>query len=223
MIFRDRNLNIAILASVAWHLVFMLLVTPLLVSGNTKKNATNISFLGSILENVVAIPEKPMELDKSSFMEKIERIKDMVLGELNLGQPEAISKSNAAGSDKEEFVSSAKKDNPPIFKLWRKKSRGRQAIEFEDVLIAGEARNRMVLYKPGLPKFSIMLSDFESGYNVVVGFRISGHGFVENPECIVSSGSSEIDELSLRYIRRWQFVPHDDTQQAVVRLNFSNR
>ena len=211
MLFRDRDLNIAILVSVIWHFIWILLVTPVLMNGNAKMNATNISFLGSILENIVTIPEKPMELDKTSFMEKIERIKDMISGELNLGQPEAISKYNTAASDKEEFISSAKKDGPSILDLWRKKSRGRQAIEFKDVLIAGEARNRMVLYKPELPKSAIMLSDFESGYNVVVGFRISRHGFVENPECIVSSGSSEIDELSLRYIRRWQFVPHDAT------------
>lgn len=200
----------------------MLLAAPVLVPVHIKKNTTTISFLGSILEGVVAIPERSLELDKASFIEKIERIKDMISGELGLSQPEVISKLAVMESDKTAFTPSVKKGRLSIFKLGRKRSRERRTIEFEGALVTGEARNRMILYRPGLPKFSIMLPDFESGYNVVVGFRISRHGFVEDPGCIVSSGSSEIDELALRYIRRWQFVPHSDTQQAVVRLRFSN-
>lgn len=222
LLFKDRNLNIAILVSFTWHLVFMLLVTPVIISGRIRKNATVISFLGSILENVVTIPEKSLGLNKASFMGKIERIKDMVLGELSLNQPEVVSMPISTQPDKAMIVSFLNKDSLPILKPRPERNKKMQMIKFKDSMITGEAGSRVVLYRPELPMFSVIPSNFTSGYKTVVGFRISRYGFVYSPECIISSGSSEIDELAIRHIRKWQFIPHDDVQKAVVRLSFGD-
>jgi len=223
MLFRDRNLNIAILLSASWHLICVFLVAPVHVSGNIRENSTRISFLGSILQKVAAVPEKPFSLDRVSLMQKIERARDADPGQLSLTRPENTSVVQRVESDKEGFVSFGDRHETIAFKAHYKKGK-RPRIKFKDAAISGKAKNRVVLYKPDLPKVSFFTSYFSSNYNVGIRFEISRHGFVQRPECTVSSGSSEIDQMAIRYIRRWQFVPHGEGleggQEGAVRVSF---
>jgi len=223
MLFKDHNLNIAILLSTSWHLICIFLITPVLASGNIKENSTTVSFLGSILQKVAAVPERPFNLDRVSLMQKIERARDIGPGQPSLARPEGILTSPHVELDKEKFMPFGDRHRTIASKIHYKK-RKRPKVRFKDVVIDGEARDRIVLYKPDLSRLSVFPSSFSSNYNASVRFKISRHGFVEMPECTVSSGSSEVDQMAIRYIRRWQFVPHGEGleggQEGAVRVSF---
>ena len=223
MLFKDHNLNLAILLSTSWHLICIFLIVPVLASGSIKENSTTVSFLGSILQKVAAVPERPFNLDRVSLMQKIERMRDVDSGQLSLTRPENTSIVPRVESDKEGFMSFGDSHETIAFKThYKKKERPR--IKFKDAAVSGEAKNRMVLYKPDLSKMSFFPSYFSSNYNASIRFKISRHGFVERPECTVSSGSSEVDQMAIRYIRRWQFVPHGEGleggQEGLVWVKF---
>ena len=228
---KDRTLNIAILISASWHLVCIFFISPILISVHSRTGSADISFLGSILQRVEAFSEKPFSLNRISPIQKIEMIRNIksrefapldskYLTEFTLMEPKSVMKAPGVQPDKEKFVFSGNKSI--VFKTPYKKKE-RPGLFFKDILITGEARNRMVLYRPDLPRLSIIPSGFSSDYSVSIRFRISKHGFVENPECFISSGSSVIDQIAIRYIRRWQFAPQDESskrpQEGMVRVN----
>jgi len=222
MFFKNRNLNIALLISISWHLICIFLVTPVLGSGGIKENSTTISFLGSILGKIAVVPERSFTLDRVSLVQKIERMRDVDSGEFDLTSPESAPKIIDTEPDKEKFVSFGDRYKAIAFKMHhRRKERSR--IKFRDVAVTGEARNRTILYRPALSKILTATSYFSSNYNVNIKFNVSEHGFVERPECVVSSGYPEIDQIAVRYVRMWQFVPYSDGsesgQEGVVRLN----
>ena len=95
------------------------------------------------------------------------------------------------------------------------------SIIFSNFFIKGQARDRIIIYKPDLDKVTVLPSDFNSGFSANIKFRISKDGFVKYAECTTSSGNSEIDQLAIRYVRRWQFVPNlEDDQEGIVRVSF---
>ena len=213
-LFKDRNLNIAIFISFSCHLVCMLSVTPVIISQNIRTDYGTVSFLGSILES----------LGKSYFVQDFEGLEARSSQEVSLGAPRAITKSRSVAPDKKEFVFSEDKAIPALFKLHYKEKHKRK-IKFSDIWIAGGVKGRTVLYKPPLPKATLLDSDFDINHEAVVRFRISRHGFVENPECVISSGSSKIDQMAIRYIRGWQFASDDEevhrATEGSVRIRFT--
>ena len=223
-LFKDRNLNIAIVISASCHLIGMLSIAPVIVSGNMENTHGTVSFLGSILERVIAVPENSLTLEEDYFIQNLERIAISNPEKISLVSPDVGSKSTAAQPDKGRFTSNNNKGSVPFFGL-RQSKRERPRAEFFDVFIAGEAKDRMLLYKPDLPKVIVLDSDFSLDHEVVVRFRIHQHGFIENPECLMSSGSPEVDRAAIRYIRKWQFVPldskRDGLQEGMARLRFA--
>lgn len=211
----DRNLKIAILISASWHFAFMIFVSPVIVSGNIRKNATAISFLGSILERVAVVPERPLNLDRSYFMQHIENTAADTVNKPDLVQPKMIPKSVDTEPDKEEFVFYENKKEPSASDLHSEK-KYKHIIEFSDVMVGGDAKNRMILFNPDLPRVVIFYSDFDFNYRVTVRFKISEHGFVKAPECVISSGLPEVDQVALRYIRKWQFMPDTESPGRLI-------
>lgn len=224
LLFKDRILNIALLISASWHAVFMFTVAPVLISGDIKKNATVIASLGAILEKVAVIQEKALDLDQTSFVRKLRQSDaiESVPARNALAQPEILDKAVDVSIEKETFVFFEEKGN--VITLYSKK-KDRRLLDFKNSMLRGEARNRMVLYRPRLPRPLVLPADFNSDYSAAIKFRISKEGFVERPECVLSSGSFTIDQTAIRYIRQWQFYPyHDETgagQEASIRLNFN--
>ncbi len=213
-LFKDRNLNIAILISTSWHLFWMFSVSPVLVRGDISKNSTDISFLGSILEKVIIVSDRPFSLEKK---------RDIAPEEVILASHEDISKVVEDTSDKDERVFFKDERKASASKLhYKKKPKSR--IKFKGLLVSGAARNRRLLYRPDLSVNRILPAEFSSDSSVTVMFKISRHGFVETPECLVSSGSSEVDQMALRYVRKWQFAPLDEPiegyQEGMVRVVF---
>jgi len=219
---KDRNFNIAIVLSATWHLVFMFSISPVLIPVDIKQNSTKISFLGSILKKVAITTERSVSLDKASLIERIERARDIDSRDLVLRPPEHVSKGVDIESDKERFIFFSDKDEAVVFKRRYKKQEPSE-IRFGKISISGEARNREMLYSPDLSRVATLSPYFGSDYTVTIKFKISRDGFVENPECIFSSGSPDIDQMAIRYVREWQFVPHEGPeliQEGIVRVNF---
>ena len=213
-LFRNRNLNIAILISASWHALFVFFISPVLVSGSIKKNFTDICFLGSILEKVTTIPDKSFNLQKKN---------DITPKAIDLSLPQGLSKSKGLDPDKARAQGFKDENKKSDFKPYYKKEH-RVRIRFKGFLVSGAASNRNLLYKPDLPIKRILPAEFSSGSSTTVKFNISRHGFVEAPECIMSSGSSEVDQMALRYVRKWQFTPLEASpeysQESMVRLVF---
>ena len=207
LLFKDRYLNIAILVSVLWHFLLIVSVNPVFKTGNIIKHDTSISFLGSILERVMPGEEKPL-MSRSGLKEnKIDKVETSDADFINR-EPEKI-----------DFFYYSDTGNFFNLNTYRKKEAAR--VNFSDFFIKGEARDRMIIYKPDLVKVTVLPSDFNSDYSATIKFKISSEGFVKYAECIVSSGFSEIDQVAIRYVKKWQFVPSpEDDQDGVVRVNF---
>jgi len=112
-------------------------------------------------------------------------------------------------------------DNRNLLNLnaYRKKETAR--VNFSDFFIKGDAKDRIIMYKPDLNKVATFPSDFDSDFSASIKFRISGEGFVKYAECVTSSGFSEIDQAAIRYVREWQFVPSSkDDQEGIIRVSF---
>ncbi|MDP2921611.1 MAG: TonB family protein [Candidatus Omnitrophota bacterium] len=207
-LFKDRNLNIAILISIAWHFVFMFSVKPVFPSGRIAGHSTSISFLGDILESITPESEKPFVSRRIMLDNRAEGFKEDGPGFMNIR------------TDKREFAYSLDDDrtlgNPNAS---RKKEPVR--VKFSDFFIKGEAKDRIIVYKPDLDKPVMMPSDFNSDLSLDVKFKISREGFVKYAECATSSGFPEIDQLAVRHVRKWFFVPSiKDDQEGTARISF---
>ena len=207
LLFKDRYLNIAILVSVLWHCLLIISVNPVFKTGHIMKHDTSISFLGSILERVVPGEEKPL---MSGYVPKENKI-----DKLEPGKADFIN----AEPEKIDFFYYSDTSNFFNLNTYRKKDAARAS--FSDFFIKGEARDRMIIYKPDLDKVTVLPSDFNSDYSATIKFKISSEGFVKYTECIISSGFPEIDRAATRYVRKWQFVPSpEDDQEGIIRVSF---
>lgn len=222
-LFKDKKLNIAILISTSCHLICVFSIMPVLVSGVIRKEETTISFLGSILEKISAIPEKTFSLQDFSNDQNRGIYRYVGLETLDLAPPKNLSERLSIRLDKEKIILSEKKHNIVTSYIHHSKKKSLK-IEFKDFTIIGHAKNRTILYNPPIPTLPVLDSYFSSDYSVSIRFRVSGHGFIEQPECIVSSGSFEVDSMAIRYIRKWQFIPYyeesDIGEESIMRLSF---
>lgn len=207
VLLKDRNLNIAILISVFWHFFFMVSFNPILLTGNIREHRTSISFLGDILESV--IPEnKKSFIPTSVFVER-------EIDNSGIVEAEFI---NTHAEKKDFFYSPEGSRDLLKMNVYRKKETAK--VDFSDFFIKGDAKDRIVIYKPDLDKITALPSDFSSDFSASIKFKISKDGFVKYAECVVSSGLPEIDQAAIRYVRKWQFVPNpEDDQEGVVRVS----
>jgi len=206
--FKDRTLNIAILISIAWHFVFMISIKPVFAPANIIEHRASISFLGAILERIAPESEKPFVSRRILLDNRAEDLRQEYHGFMN------------TMADKREFAYSLDDgrvlENPG---LSGKKESGR--VKFSDFFIKGEARDRIIVYKPDPGRPAIIPSDFNSDLSLDVKFRISRDGFVKYAECVTSSGFPEIDQIAVRHVRKWLFVPSvKDDQEGTARISF---
>ena len=122
--------------------------------------------------------------------------------------------------EKKEFSYSLNDRSSLKLNAYRKKETAR--VNFYDFFIKGDAKDRVIVYKPDLDKVAMLPSDFiNSDFSASIRFRISKDGFIKYAECVTSSGFSEIDQAAIRYVREWQFVPNlEDDQEGIVRVSF---
>ncbi len=215
---KDRNLNIAMFISASWHLICILFVAPVLISSNIKGDVTTISFLGSILDRVIAISEKQLILKEYPITQFLEPSQEQGSIYIKLAQPITFSKDLPEISDKEKSIMSWDKYKERAGKV-HYSDKERPKIRFRDILVMGAAKNRMLLYRPGAPDKYFIPYYFSSDFSVTIKFKISRHGYVKSTECIASSGFPSIDQGIMRYLRRWQFVPDEREQEGLIRLS----
>ncbi len=221
-LFKNSTLNIAMIISASWHLICIFSIAPIFATADIKQTSATVSFLGSILEQVVATPEKTLALDDFSMARPTEEAGGKAF---KLNEPKPIDKVSTLRTEKEEPVFSLGRRDDVAKIHYQKKGKMRIGLKRADVSISGEVENRMLLYSPELPRVSFFPSRFDSDYNVTVKFKVSRHGFVENPECILSSGAPSIDQMAMRYVRKWQFMPSDthEAHEGMVRIRFSDK
>ncbi len=70
-----------------------------------------------------------------------------------------------------------------------------------------EKLQRSIIYKPELPTYSEWAKEFGNNFEIELKFLILPDGTVGNVEKITSSGYPELDEIGVRYIRKWKFMP----------------
>lgn len=226
LLLKDRTLNIAILISAFWHILFILSFNPVFTTGHIIKHSTSISFLGDILENVGnnITEDSQSALGLNRPQDQVKHARDFHLNYIL-----TENKIDESGSDEAGFVRIRQQDKEFLYplagqvslKLNTSPKKETAKINLSDFFIKGKARDRMIIYKPDLDKAIILPSDFNSDFRTDIKFRISKYGFVRYAECITSSGFSYIDQAAIRYVRKWQFVPAgEDGQEGVVRVSF---
>ncbi|MFH1479322.1 MAG: TonB family protein [Candidatus Omnitrophota bacterium] len=217
---KDKNLNICLVISASCHLFCMISISPIFLSGDIKTYSTKISFLGSILDTVVIAKERDFSLDVYPLAEE----RDAQSEDLKIREPKKdFFKSRPLSTEKEIPGIMGYKGEDILIHMAFEKDKERLRFRFKDMLVTGNAQNRLLIYKPDIADIGLPLYFFDRDYHVTVKFKISKHGLVEQPVCLVSSGSAYIDRFALRYIRGWQFTPsNEDFQEGVVRLNFGN-
>ena len=206
-IFKDRTLNTAILISVSWHFFCMFLFNPVAPAGNIKEYGGSISFLGGILENVSPGNKKLFTPDNASIAYEINKAEPVEPGFIN------------TRLEKKDIFYPQDNYEPLNLDIYRRKESAR--VDFSGFFIKGDARDRVIVYKPDMEKVVMLPSDFSSDFSSTVKFMISRDGFVKYAECVISSGFPEIDREAVRYIRKWQFAPEaEDNQEGVIRVSF---
>lgn len=188
--------------------MWFFLISPVILPEHIKQKNITISFLGSILEKVEIAGD---------HLQSIRNIAGVSLPQNIQNTFEDVEKEPS-----KEQLSVIKDRYEEGFCSFGRKNES-QTIRFHDFLVKGEAKNRLILYKPEISKISVLPSDFRSYYTITLRFKISRHGLIKDPECLISSGSPEIDKLAISYIRKWQFVPGRDGEEGIVRLSFNTQ
>ncbi|MCP4650734.1 MAG: TonB family protein [PVC group bacterium] len=70
-----------------------------------------------------------------------------------------------------------------------------------------EGFKRGIMQKPPLPSCPAWARELSSAFEIELKFLILPDGTVSNVEKNTSSGYPEVDEIGVRYIRRWKFIP----------------
>jgi len=72
--------------------------------------------------------------------------------------------------------------------------------------IKGEIK-RSILLKPALPLYPEWAKELGNYFEIELKFLILADGTVGSVEKVTSAGYPELDEIGIRYIRKWKFMP----------------
>jgi TonB family C-terminal domain len=90
----------------------------------------------------------------------------------------------------------------------------------------GEGLKRAILFKPELPVYPEWAKEIGNDFELELKFLILPDGTVGPIEKITSSGYPELDEIGIRYIRKWRFIPisgdaPQEKQWGIIKLVFT--
>lgn len=210
---KDRNLNIAILFSMAWHLLWMSLigvvVTPTVEPSDIYQE---VDFLGPILEKTAfdlmvesAIPHgETLYARETLFLDgahlRPPGPKRKIMREFTQERIfDKLASLKELLRDTKE-VPTYITENPGLARLKRKTRSAGVSIE-------GPAMDREVIFKPGPLTVPRGLYGDREEYAVTLKFVVSGNGIVYDLKPVVSSGYPEIDLHAIRFLKRWRFSP----------------
>jgi len=96
--------------------------------------------------------------------------------------------------------------------------------------ISGEAKNRLVLFKPPFPDYRVAVSTHHKdsvpiSYNVRLRLVIAKDGTVKTADTLQTSGYPDIDLIAIRYVKKWKFISlkpdqTQEDQEGIVQIAF---
>lgn len=188
----EKNIfAIALSFSLAWHLVGGEAFHIIWPEKLAERKFTQINFWGSLLEeNRVNLKNK---------------------------QPAAETLNNKQ-IDREFSV--LEKETLPVFELSEKQD---PVIEIDPVIseefsISGSLNGefkRNVLVKPALPAYPEWAKEIGNYFEIELKFLILPDGTIGTVEKVTSAGYPELDEIGIRYIRKWKFMPLSEGVKAL--------
>lgn len=209
---RGKNIfAIALSFSLAWHLVgagAFHIVWPQKLAVH---KFAEISFWGSFLESE--------SLD----------LKD-IDNEGKVKTTQSLSGTFESAHDDMEF-NVLEKEIMPITELSEKKDPDivMDTKKSEEFLISESIKSdfkRSILVKPKLPAYPEWAKELGSYFEMELKFLILPDGTVGTVEKVTSAGYPELDEIGIRYVRQWKFMPLPEgakgpEQWGVVKLVFN--
>ena len=205
--FRDKNFNMAVIFSSAWHLFWIsavgIVVTPTVQTSNIYQE---VGFLGPILEKTAfdlmveeVTPQAETLYSRSTlFMDKV-YLKP--LGPRRRVLRKSVFSLRAYAKDTKEIPRYIDEAIRATYTSTKSGS-GRAPASLE-----GPAREREIVFKPKRLTVLRGLYDDCPEYRVRLKFFVSSDGIVYNPKLLVSSGYPEVDLVAIRFLKRWRFSP----------------
>lgn len=209
----EKNIfNIALSCSLVWHLVGGQAVTIVWPTRLSRQQFATVNFWGSILESV----------DYNSLYSDLDKPEE------SQAQDSPVVK-NRRGSTKDDS-NIPKKESIPLAKLSAEET-PKVKIGFsrpEQFSIAEQVNGdfkRSVLVKPELPEYPEWAKELGTDFEVELRFLVLPDGTIGTVDKVTSSGYPELDEIGVRYIRKWKFMalPDNavqDVQWASIKLIF---
>ena len=169
-------------------------------------SSSHIAFLGSLLD------EKVFQMIPLERIETKREKKDWVSWELLkpiTTFPDNIQPSEILKDMSElELGTKVKLENRSgPFYVIKTNSFVLASVQSMTIKMEGEVQKRTILYHPDLPKYPSSIIQFPRECDVVIHFRVSPKGLIQQIERVISSGESDLDILAIRYLRQWRFAP----------------
>lgn len=203
--------NFALGFSIVWHLLWVEMVTIVWPAKLIRPQHAAINFLGQILEgsNQASGFVSSFELKKEKMQSEAEKEQ----GRENI-QVAVLPEESIAAAELSVNIT-------PEFKI--DTTAAKQSIIAQQV--NEDIEHRSVIYKPELPVYPQWVKEIDFDFGVELKFLILPDGTVGNVERITSSGHPELDEIGVRYIRKWKFMPlptemQNAGQWGIIKLIF---
>ncbi|MFH1062724.1 MAG: energy transducer TonB [Candidatus Omnitrophota bacterium] len=208
----EKNIfALALSFSLAWHLVGGEAVHIIWPEKLAERKFPEINFWGSLLE---AHRFEPKDINFGS--------------EIKNGQPVGETVKNNQTDIEFNLL---KKEILPVSELSEKKD---PVIEINTASLAefsisesikGELK-RSVLVKPALPVYPEWAKELGNYFEIELKFLILPDGTVGSVDKVTSAGYPELDEIGIRYIRKWKFMPLPEgskslEQWGIIKLVFN--
>jgi len=234
VLFKGRIFRLALLISIAWHLVWMYGIRVELFSHQIKQiEYPTISFLGPILEETIFKKEPKINLPSSiSPLQARGLVKD----NLNLQSwllKRSIVRRIVQIRDRDKGIPQRVSDGlnkrmPPSTYQSAFRPKTVKSKPFPEIgQVKGPVEERRVFYQPSLPVLPDWLRQERLRLNIEIKFWLSKEGLVEYAEPLISCGYPEIDLLMVTYLNKWRFQPlaaeeldNQQDQWGIVRLSF---
>jgi TonB family protein len=229
--FTNRAFNIAFLISLTWHLLCISTVNIIILPGRYRaRELSSVSFLGPILGKTaleIILVNKPVAVTTRyqhnlRYTHSFERDKPLMRYEID------DAARNRVNTHTEEEMSKIgegvlRKDKE-IPNLPKKASEHAVHLENSEEFL-GPLAEREVIYRPKKPTIPSWITA-SAPYVLELEFSVSPQGEIKEIIPVVSSGSTEVDLLGIRYLKRWKFAPLtqglQQDQRGRIKLTFND-
>ncbi len=206
----SRNMRIALLISLFWHLFCLSSVSIIfLPRGLEPRSDAAVNFLGSILKSPISFAQGPASGEAGLVNFPAEAEIPRVSNFSARPYPYLRTEKDISGSG--NIVDIDASANEGLF-----------AASF--IFQKSSGQKREIIFQPARPEYPEWTRQELKTGCVVFKIFISPDGLVQEIINLQSSANPEIDAALARYIKRWRFAPTADTQGQwqTVKLNLDS-